>query len=147
MSFDEILLNHVTPVVAMACMAMFIIGVIKIFTTMLIKEKNEKLKKVFSNLYIVISIVVSVGLSCGYFALIVNHFDWLMVVKYTAETYACTQALYPIYRDYGGRFLLLKFLSLFKHKDKNLDNIIDSIEKVLVLTENQKDLIKKELGE
>ena len=29
----------------------------------------------------------------------------------------------------------------------NLDNIIDSIEKVLVLTENQKDLIKKELGE
>ena len=32
MSFDEILLNHVTPVVAMACIAMFIIGVIKILS-------------------------------------------------------------------------------------------------------------------
>ena len=54
--------------------------------------------------------------------------------------------MYPIYRDYGGRYLLVKFLNLFKHKNKDLDKIIDSIEKVLVLTDSQIEEIKKELG-
>ena len=146
MTFEEILLNNVTPVVIMAFITMTVVGIIKIFTKMLAKDKHEKLKKVFSNLYIVISIFVAFGLSCGYFALVAKQFDWVNTVKYGAETYACTQALYPIYRDYGGRYLLVKFLNLFKHKNKDLDKIIDSIEKVLVLTDSQIEEIKKELG-
>ena len=108
MTFEEILLTNVTPVVVIALITMVIVGVIKIFTKMLAKDKHEKLKKVFSNLYIVISIIIAFALSCGYFCLVVKHFDVVNAVKYGAEAYACTQALYPIYRDYGGRYLLVK---------------------------------------
>lgn len=145
MTFEDILAKNVAPVVAMACIVMFVIGIIKIFTKMIIKENKTKLKEIFSNLYILFAVAFSFGLACLYFGCIVKAFDWLQVCKYTAETYACTQALYPIYRDYGGRYLLIKFLGLFKHKNKDLDQILDAIETVLVLTDNQKEQIKDKL--
>jgi hypothetical protein len=146
MTFEELVAKYALPVIVMALVVMVIIGIVKIFTKMLPPE-NSKVSKVMSYIYVILVPILSFGVVCAYTAILKIQFEWLTIFKQTAAVWSSTQALYPIYRDLGGRALLLKVLSLFKGKDKKADEVITAIEKVLVLTSSQKEAIKEKLTE
>ena len=146
MTFEEILTKYALPVVVMAVIVMVLIGIIKIFTKML-PGKDSKLAKVMSYVYVLMVPLFSFGIVCAYYAIFKMPFDWLEIVKYSAAVWSCSQALYPIYRDLGGRTLLTKLLAAFKGKSAKADEIVALIEEVMVLTTNQKEAIKEKLEE
>ena len=152
MSFEEIMTKYGLPVVCMSLIVMILVGLIKIFTKVIptkkAQEKGEssKLTKIMSYLYLVITLVLSIGVTCAYVKIFNLEFSFIVIFKYSCSVFGCSQALYPIYRDYGGRFLLQKFIGLFKGKNKEIDDIIEVIEKTLVLTDTQKEKIKDDLA-
>lgn len=161
MEFDQILSQYALPVILMAMIVMALVGFIKIFTKMIPNKKanetgNEsKLSKVMSYFYVLFSVALTIGVVCIYYhcflpEVVDNRF--LEIAKTSAAVFACTQALYPIYRDYGGRFILNKVLEVCKklfRKNKNTkaEEIINIIEQVLVLTDTQKSKIEDQLNE
>lgn len=144
MTFEEILQKFALPIVVMALIVMVLIGIIKIFTKIL-PDDNSKLKKVMSYIYVVMVPLFSFGVVCAYFGIFHLEFNWINIAKYSSTVWGCSQLLYPIYRDLGGRTLLLKVLNLFKGKSSKVDEIITLIETVIVLTTKQKEAVKEVL--
>lgn len=142
---DEILLKYALPTVIMAIVVMVLVGFVKIFTKML-PHAESKLKKVASYFYVILTAICSVGVTFAYCAIFKLGFDLMYIVKTAVSVYGCSQVLYPIYRDYGGRYIFNKIIGLFKGKSKQTDLIISAIEKVVLLTEDQKQKITNNLN-
>lgn len=147
MNFQEIMAKYSPAVICMALIVMILVGIVKIFTKMIAKKKNaaSKLAKIASYLYLVFALVLAAGVVSGYHFIFKLEFDISVMATEFTCVFGCTQILYPVYRDFGGRFLFLKVLSLFKGKSKKADDIISIIEKVLPLTENQKHVLSEKL--
>lgn len=144
MSFEELMVKYTLPVLAMGAIVMVLVGFIKIFTKMIAKKEKEdsKLAKVMSYLYVLLAVIATVGVDFAYHAIFKLPYEAIPMVEESLSIFACSQALYPLYRDYGGRFLLLKFVSLFKGKSSEADKVLEIIEKVMPLTTKQKETLK-----
>lgn len=159
MTFEEILAQYALPVVIMAAIVMAVLGVLKIFTKVMPKNKTPKtigeaegepkVKTVMGHLYVIIAPALSFGVVCAYFAIFHLDFDWSEIGKQSSLVWGCTQALYPLYRDLGVRSFCKKFISavgsVFKGKDRRLDKIVAMIDTVIPLSDKQKDAIKDKL--
>lgn len=153
----ELILKNGLPTVTMALIVMVLVGVVKIFTKGVVKEKErtENGKKWLARLYLFLALVFSVGVAMFYFGVILKV-DCISFacLKSGLLVFTITSPLYQIYKQFGGRKLLVGIasvlLKLFKGKNKDVDAIIDTIMNILgedipYLTEAQKETIKADL--
>ena len=153
MTFEEVLSKYALPIVLMALIVMVLIGIIKIFTKVIPNknandEKKAKFSKIMSHMYVILVPLFSAGVVCAYHGIFHLDFsDWKLLLGNFSAVWSCTQLLYPIYRDLGGRALFVKVLSLFKGKSAKADEMIELIESVMVLTAAQKEAIKTKIEE
>ena len=155
----ELILKHGLPCVIMAVIVMILVGIVKIFTKGITVDKcdSEKKKKWFSRLYLFLALVFSFGEVLFYHGVIAKIPLWgIDTIKNTAVVWTLTAPLYQIYKQFGGRKLLVwftgKILSLFKGKDNKIDAIIETIMSIIgesapLLTDNQTASIKARLEE
>lgn len=143
----EVLLQYSLPIIVMAAIVMVLVGIIKVF----IKPKITNVW--LSRMYFFLAVLFSVGVVTLYYVVILKTAPFADF-KFFTETGAvigATQILYPLYRKYGGRKFLLWFAGLFKGINKDVDKIIEIVEKVInenvVLIDKQKDKIHNALEE
>lgn len=141
------LFNQSWQLLIIAFIAMCLVGFVKIFTKMIKKNADEKFKKIMSKVYIILSLVFSFIGVIIYFLIIKEKLWTFKFTKDVVLVYGAIQALYPIYRNYGGRTLLLKIISLFKgkSKDESVDKVLDIITSVISITDKQLEELKDKL--
>lgn len=146
MEVVEVFGKYALASIVMALIVMIIIGVVKIFTKVLYKgESSDKRTKLLSKIYLLLALVLSGVVVEFYYLFFKIGFNFMSYCKDIALVYSCTQALYPIYRKYGGRTLFLKIISMFKGKNKDVDKVINIIEGIVMLTDEQKEALKEKL--
>lgn len=155
--FAELILKHGLPIVVMALIVMTLVGIVKIFTKGVVKEKDysEKTKKWLAKLYLLLALVFSYGIVLLYYAIILKENCWsLEAVRDAGIVWTVTSPLYQIYKQFGGRKLLVAVVSAFqkafKGKNANVDEILALVMNVLesdapYLTEVQKAAIQSDL--
>jgi hypothetical protein len=155
----DLVLKYGLPIVVMALIVMILVGIVKIFTKGIVnkKEHSEKVKKWLSKLYLALSLVFSYIVVLLYYWLILKENCWTMAaLRDTGIVWTVTSPLYQIYKQFGGRKLLVAVVSsiqkLFKGKDKNVDDLLNIVMSVLendapLLTDAQKETIQSELKE
>ena len=152
MEFQEILNTYGYPALAIAGAVMVVIGFIKLFTKV-IPTRKSKVAQVFSYLYVAMALALSY-VGCWAYLLYLKPllgmeaapFDLIETIKMAVAVFSLTQVIYPIYRDYGGRFILTKTARIFKSRRKKNEEVISAVEKVLLLTDKQKENLKSELN-
>ena len=153
---DLILKNGVAPVV-MALIVMILVGIVKIFTKGVVNKKvvSERAQKWLPKLYLFLALILS-GCIVLFYRAVILQADLIQwgTLKDIGLTWTLTQPLYQIYKQFGGRKVLVWFatfcLNLFKGKNKDLDETIDMIMKIIedsapLLTDSQKENIKNGL--
>lgn len=153
----ELILKHGLPAVIMALIVMILVGIVKIFTKGVVNRKqvSENKKKWLARLYLLISGVLSVGVVMLYYALILKADAWSWAAaKDALLVFTLTPSLYQLYKQFGGRKLLVTIVSalqkLFKGKDARVEKILNVVMQVLdsdvpLLTEAQKEAIQIDL--
>lgn len=141
------LFNESWQLLVIALIVMCVVGIIKIFTKMIKKNPTERFNKIMAKVYVVLSLIFSFIGVIIYFIIIKNKLWTFRFTKDVVLVYSAVQALYPIYRNYGGRAILLKVIGLFKGKSKNdsVDNVLDIIASVVSVTDKQLEEIKDKL--
>lgn len=146
MGFAELVSKYALPSIVMALIVMTIIGIVKVFTKVLKKQVSDKYKAWMGKLYLLLSLVLSFGVVAAYNGIFKIEFIAWTYLKDSAVVYSCTQALYSIYENVGGRTLLLKIFSLFKGKNKEIDTLLSAIEEIVILTDGQREELKHKLS-
>lgn len=153
----ELIMKNGLPTVVMALIAMTLVGFVKIFTKGIVvkKEHSENATKWLAKLYLLLALVFSMGVAMLYYAFILKaDFISFECAKCGLVVFTVTSPLYQIYKQFGGRKLLVAItsliLKLFKGKNKKADEIIDIVMSILgddapYLTDVQKEAIKADL--
>lgn len=131
MDFAEIMTKYALPIIVMAIAVNIIVGIVKSFI------KPKRTGEWMSRLYIGLAFVGSV-LCVMVYNLAIAHeavFKTWAFWKDSLLVYSCSQAIYQIYRKFGGRTLLLKIIEACRGKNKNLDEILKAV-KALVEADN-----------
>lgn len=146
MELVEVFGKYALVSIVLAIIVMTIIGVVKLFTKVFYKgEATEKRTKILSKVYLLLALVLSAISVELYYLFFKISFEFTSYLRDLALVYSCTQALYPIYRKYGGRTLFLKIITLMKGKNSKVDKVINIIEEIVMLTDEQKEELKNKL--
>lgn len=145
MEMVEVFGKYALATVIMAMIVMISVGIVKIFTKVIVKNPTEKYTKIMSKVYLLLALVFSALAVLVYYLIFKYNLVSWNFAKDIAFVYSCTQAIYPLYEKYGGRTLFLKFISLFKGKNKDADDLISIIEGIVMLTDEQKEKLKEKL--
>lgn len=155
----ELVLKNGLVVVIMALIVMTLVGIVKIFTKGVVERKlvTETQKSWLSKLYLFLALVFSFVVVILYHWLILKVSPWtLTMVQESGKVWVVTTPLYQIYKQFGGRQLLVAiaklFAKAFKGKNKDVDSFIELVMIVLeqdapYLTDAQKETIKNDLTE
>lgn len=152
----ELIVKFGIPFVTMALIVVCLIGVVKIFTKGIlnVKEVSETKKKWFSRMYLGLAMILSVIVTCFYYGVILKA-DWWSwaAAKDSIVVFTITSPLYEIYKQFGGRKLLIAFCGAVKKLfsgNKKAEQILTVVMSVLekdapLLTEDQKQAIVTDL--
>lgn len=159
LQITELILKHGLPIVIMALIVMCLVGFVKIFTKGIVNKKqySEKAQKWLSKLYLALALVFSFAVVICYRWLLLKVSPWTLgMVKDAGIVWTVTSPLYQLYKQFGGRKLLVAVVSglqkLFKGKNKDTDEILAIVMSVLsqdapLLTEDRKVKIETDLKE
>lgn len=154
----ELVLKNGLSCVVMALIVMTLVGIVKVFTKGVIEEKvvTESKKKWLAKLYLALALVFSFVVNIFYRWIIIDAPVWTLgLVRDAGITWTATAPLYQLYKQFGGRKLLVTVTALlsqvFKGKNKNVDSVIEIIMEVLdkdapYLTITEKEKIKSDLN-
>jgi len=111
---NELLALYGLPTLVCGCIVMVLIGLLKIATK---KTGNERIVQ-FYPLFAIIASMICCG---GYLFIFNKPFELVSYLTMVSAVYACSQALYPLYENYGGRKLFLALLALIIEQDDTDD--------------------------
>lgn len=154
----DLVLKNGLACMVMALIVMTLVGIVKIFTKGVVEKKvvTDNQKKWLAKLYLGLALVFSFVVNIFYRWLIIDAPVWTLgLIRDAGLTWTATAPLYQLYKQFGGRRLLIAVTALlaevFKGKNKNADEIIDVIMAILekdapLLTDVQKEAIKNDLS-
>ncbi len=159
MEITDLILKYGLPFVTIALIVVCLVGIVKIFTKGIVnkKEVSETRKKWYSKMYMGLALVFSYVCMLIYYAAILKVNCWTMeAVRDAGIVWAITSPIYELYKQFGGRKLLVAFVSaiqkLFKGKNENVDDVLNIVMTILneeapLLTDAQKEAIENRLNE
>lgn len=158
MEITELIIKYGLPFVVIALIVMCLVGFVKIFTKGIVNVKvvSERKKKWFAKMYMGLALIFSYVGVLIYYAAILKVNCWTMeAVRDAGIVWTITSPIYELYKQFGGRKLLVAVVSaikkLFKGKNKNVDDILTIVMGVLdkeapLLTDAQKEAIQNSLN-
>lgn len=154
----ELILKHGLPIVIMSLIVMCIVGVVKIFTKGIVNKKvvTDKQKKWLAKLYIGLSLLLSYITILIYYAAILKQNCWsATAVRDAGIVWTVTSPLYQLYKQFGGRKLLVLVVkavqSKFKGKNDSISDLLEVVMGIIeedapLLTDAQKETIQSNLS-
>lgn len=156
MELTELIIRYGLPFVTIALIVVCLVGIVKIFTKGIVNKKqvSETRKKWYAKMYMGLALVFSYGLVLAYYGLILKQNIWsIEPLRDAGIVWTITSPIYELYKQFGGRKLLILFVAsvqkLFKGQDKTQEFLAIVMEVLEfdapLLTEAQKETIQNDL--